>query len=199
MSKPKRQNETDEDRIDRIEKKLDLILSVIVVQQKDACEAVGVTPETARKRILAGDVELLQKDGSRLNFFTLSEMEKLKVRRKKTIMQAKRQPKEETATFDLNEYMTDGKTTVCAINSREDFSEFGIFKGDLIFYDSTVEPKENDLILTASRRIAFAAGSRKSFKGLYLAAKNGRQTAFLPQADTLGVIVGMCRKFTARN
>lgn len=72
-----------DERIDRIEKKLDLILSVIVVQQKDACEAVGVTPETARKRILAGDVELLQKDGSRLNFFTLQETNKLKVRRRK--------------------------------------------------------------------------------------------------------------------
>lgn len=69
------------ERLDRLEKKLDLILSVIVVQQKDACEAVGVSADTARNKVLAGDVEVLQADGSRLNYYTLKETAKLKPRR----------------------------------------------------------------------------------------------------------------------
>ncbi len=55
------------ERLDRIEKKFDLILSVIVVQQKDACLAVGVSPDTVRNKVLRNEVEVLQRDGSRLN------------------------------------------------------------------------------------------------------------------------------------
>lgn len=70
------------ERITRIEQKLDLILSVIVVQQKDACEAVGVSPDTVRNRVLSGDTTILQRDGSRLNYLTLEQAGELKTRKK---------------------------------------------------------------------------------------------------------------------
>lgn len=69
--------------VNELNKKLDLILSVIVVQQKDACEAAGITSAAVRQRVLRGDVEVMQRDGSRLNFLTLSEVGGLKPRRKR--------------------------------------------------------------------------------------------------------------------
>jgi hypothetical protein len=69
-------------RIDRIERKLDLILSCIVVQQKDAAEAVGVSSDTVRNKVLRGEIEILQRDGSRLNYLTLKTTGNLKVRTK---------------------------------------------------------------------------------------------------------------------
>lgn len=69
------------ERIDRIEQKLDLLLSVIVVQQKDACEAVGISPDTVRNHVLRGNTEVLQRDGSRLNFLTLTTVGELKPRK----------------------------------------------------------------------------------------------------------------------
>ena len=68
-------------RMDRIERKLDLLLSVIVVRQKDASEAVGVSDDTIRNKVLRGETEVLQRDGSRLNFLTLAEVGELKPRR----------------------------------------------------------------------------------------------------------------------
>ncbi len=76
------ENETQTERLERIEKKMDLILSVIVVQQKDACEAVGVSPDTVRNRVLRGDTEILQRDGSRLNYLTLQQTGELKTRKR---------------------------------------------------------------------------------------------------------------------
>ena len=70
-----------EERLDRIEKKFDLILSVLVVQQKDACEAMGVSDDTVRNKVLRGEVEILQRDGSRLNFLTLADAGELKKRK----------------------------------------------------------------------------------------------------------------------
>lgn len=70
------------ERIDRIEKKLDLILSCIVIQQKDAAEAVGVSPDTVRDKVLRGEIDILQRDGSRLNYLTLEDVGELKVRTK---------------------------------------------------------------------------------------------------------------------
>lgn len=70
----------EKDRLDRIEAKLDALLSVIVIQQKDACEAAGITPETARAKVLRGEVELFQSDGSRLNYLKLADVPKLKKR-----------------------------------------------------------------------------------------------------------------------
>ncbi len=74
------EDETQSERIERIEKKLDFILSVIVVQQKDACEAVGVHPDTVRNKVLRGETEILQRDGSRLNYLTLEQAGDLKKR-----------------------------------------------------------------------------------------------------------------------
>lgn len=70
------------ERITRIEQKLDLILSVIVVQQKDACEAVGISSNTVRNRVLSGDISVLQRDGSHLNYLTLEQTGQLKTRKK---------------------------------------------------------------------------------------------------------------------
>jgi len=53
------ENESVAERLDRIEKKFDLILSVIVVQQKDFCEAIGMSPDTVRNKVLSGDIEML--------------------------------------------------------------------------------------------------------------------------------------------
>lgn len=76
------ENETLIERLDRIEQKMDLFLRVIVVQQKDACEAVGISPDTVRNRVLSGDMSVLQRDGSRLNYLTLEQTGELKTRRK---------------------------------------------------------------------------------------------------------------------
>lgn len=70
-----------EERLERIEKKFDLILSVIVVQQKDVCAAKNISPDTVRNKVLSGDTEVLQADGSRLNFMTLKTAGELKPRR----------------------------------------------------------------------------------------------------------------------
>ena len=69
-------------RLERLEQKLDLILSVIVVQQKDACQAVGISDDTIRNKVLRGETEVLQRDGSRLNYLTLEGVGDLKVRRR---------------------------------------------------------------------------------------------------------------------
>ena len=70
----------DKDRLDRIEAKLDALLSVIVIQQKDACEAAGITAATARAKVLRGELDILQGDGSRLNYIKLTAVPKLKKR-----------------------------------------------------------------------------------------------------------------------
>lgn len=44
------EDESQSKRIERIEKKLDPILSVIVVQQKAACLVAGVSPDTVRNK-----------------------------------------------------------------------------------------------------------------------------------------------------
>ncbi len=72
----------EEEKLNRIEAKLDALLSVILVQQKDACEAAGVTPETVRNKVLRGEVEIFQSDGSRLNYLKLSDVPNLKRRSK---------------------------------------------------------------------------------------------------------------------
>lgn len=69
-----------EAKVDALNAKMDLILSVIVVQQKDVCEAIGITPETVRNKVLRGETEVLQRDGSRLNFLTLEQAGELKPR-----------------------------------------------------------------------------------------------------------------------
>lgn len=61
---------------------LGVLLSAIVVRQKDACEIVGITQATARNMALRGDLEPLQADGGKANYLTLETTVKLKARRK---------------------------------------------------------------------------------------------------------------------
>jgi hypothetical protein len=72
----KKQNE-------RVEKMMGFIVSVILVQQKDFCEAIGVSPDTVRNRVLKGDFSIFQKDGGRLNYVQLSSAKKLKPRKQR--------------------------------------------------------------------------------------------------------------------
>lgn len=69
------------ERLDRIERKLDFLLSAIVIRQKDACGIAGITQATARNMALRGDLEPLQADGSTRNFYQLSTVKGLKPRR----------------------------------------------------------------------------------------------------------------------
>lgn len=64
---------------------VDFLLSIIIAQQKDACEAAGISPETLRRKVLAGELMPLSRDGSRLNFVSLKQIKDLKsrVRRKR--------------------------------------------------------------------------------------------------------------------
>ena len=59
------------ERLDRIEAKLGIILSALVVAQKDAGMLAGITDDTIRNMALRGDVDPLQADGSSRNYFTL--------------------------------------------------------------------------------------------------------------------------------
>lgn len=67
----------------RIEKTLELITSVIVVQQKDVCNAVGISSNALRAKVLNGEIDPLQADGSRTNFFILKPVENLKIRKQR--------------------------------------------------------------------------------------------------------------------
>lgn len=68
---------------EEVSAKIDPLLNVIVVQQKDACDAAGVCDDTVRKKALRGEVNILQRDGSRLNYVTITQMSGLKPRRQK--------------------------------------------------------------------------------------------------------------------
>jgi len=72
--------------LESVNTKLDLLLGAIAVQQKDAVEIAGVSKDTPRNAYLSGDLEILSRDGSRLNYITLESVGDLKKRsrRKKT-------------------------------------------------------------------------------------------------------------------
>lgn len=72
-------------KINELHAGLDFVLSIIIAQQKDVCEATGIAPETLRRKILQGELMPLSRDGSRLNFISLKQMIDLKprVRRKR--------------------------------------------------------------------------------------------------------------------
>lgn len=72
-----------EERLERIEQKVDLILSALVVSQKDLCQILNISNQTINAKVKSGELEKLQKDGSRLNFYTLQSANKLKVRRRR--------------------------------------------------------------------------------------------------------------------
>ncbi len=65
---------------ERIEAQLGPLKSIIAVKQKEACLAIGITDDTARNRVAKGKVTALQRDGSRLVYFTLEVMAGLKPR-----------------------------------------------------------------------------------------------------------------------
>lgn len=79
-----------EERLTEIEKGLEenskmlsILLSAIVVSQKDAAKIASVSPLTIINKVRRGEVEDLSADGSRLNFLRLEAMPKLKERSKK--------------------------------------------------------------------------------------------------------------------
>lgn len=65
---------------EEIEAHIGPLKAVIAIKQKDACEAIGITDDTARNRVNQGKVTTLQRDGSRLVYFQLTELPGLKPR-----------------------------------------------------------------------------------------------------------------------
>jgi hypothetical protein len=61
---------------------LEALGELLVVQQKDAATVAGVTDDTIRNRVKRGDLSVLSRDGSRLNYLTLNKVGQLKKRRK---------------------------------------------------------------------------------------------------------------------
>jgi hypothetical protein len=51
---------------EEIEAQIGPLKAVIAIKQKDACDAIGITDDTARNRVTQGKVRMLQRDGSRL-------------------------------------------------------------------------------------------------------------------------------------
>lgn len=58
-----------------------ILLEAIVVPQKDAAEIAGITPHTIRNKVKNGELDILQGDGSRLNYLTLTQTIGLKKRK----------------------------------------------------------------------------------------------------------------------
>ena len=67
-------------KVNQLHSWVEFLVSLIIAQQKDACEAAGITPETLRRKILEGNLIPLSKDGSRLNFVSVKQMTELKPR-----------------------------------------------------------------------------------------------------------------------
>ena len=70
-----------EQKVDELTKKVDLLLSVIAIPQQLAADIAGVNRNTISNRAKKGQVEVLQKDGSSLNFVTIKQVSELKPRR----------------------------------------------------------------------------------------------------------------------
>ena len=68
---------------EEVSRKLDPLLNVIVLQQKDVCEATGISNDTVRNKAVRGELEILQRPGSRLNYLTLKEAGELRPRKRK--------------------------------------------------------------------------------------------------------------------
>lgn len=58
--------------------------ALVVLQQKDAATVAGVTDDTIRNRVKRGELAVLSRDGSRLNYLTLGKVGELKERRNKS-------------------------------------------------------------------------------------------------------------------
>jgi len=65
---------------EEIEAQIGPLKAVIAIKQRDACDAIGITDDTARNRVNQGKVTTLQRDGSRLVYFQLTELPGLKPR-----------------------------------------------------------------------------------------------------------------------
>jgi hypothetical protein len=80
-----------DDQAERLERKLDKIIQIlptiealgelVVIQQKDAAAVSGLTDDTIRNRAKRGDISVLSKEDSRLNYLTLATVRKLKKKR----------------------------------------------------------------------------------------------------------------------
>ena len=70
-----------EQKVDDLTAKVDLLLSVIVIPQQLAADISGIHRDTILNRAKKGKVEVLQADGSSLNFVTIKQTSKLKPRR----------------------------------------------------------------------------------------------------------------------
>jgi len=71
-----------EEKIDKLLTLLEVLGDVVVVQQKDAATVAGISDDTIRNRVKRGELAVLSRDGSRLNYLTLNEVGELKKRRK---------------------------------------------------------------------------------------------------------------------
>lgn len=69
---------------EEIEAQIGPLKAVIAIKQKDACDAIGVTDDTARNRVTRGQMRVLQRDGSRLVYFELKALPGLKPRSSRT-------------------------------------------------------------------------------------------------------------------
>ena len=69
--------------IEALNKKIELILSAIVLQQKEGSELVGVHSDTIKNRFNKGDLDVLQRPGSRFNFVTLQGLLGLQIKRRR--------------------------------------------------------------------------------------------------------------------
>ena len=67
-------------KVNQLHSWVEFLVTIIIAQQKDACEAAGITPETLRRKILEGHLTPLSRDGSRLNFVSVKQMSDLKPR-----------------------------------------------------------------------------------------------------------------------
>lgn len=65
---------------EEVEAQIGPLKAVIAIKQKDACDAIGITDDTARNRVTRGEVRMLQRDGSRLVYFELRALPGLKPR-----------------------------------------------------------------------------------------------------------------------
>lgn len=69
---------------EEIEAQIGPLKAVIAIKQKDACDAIGVTDDTARNRVTRGKMRVRQRDGSRLIYFELKALPGLKPRSSRT-------------------------------------------------------------------------------------------------------------------
>lgn len=67
-------------KINEIHYGIDFLLKIIIAQQKDACIAADIAPETLRRKILDGHLAPFSKDGSRLIYVSLRQIVDLKPR-----------------------------------------------------------------------------------------------------------------------